>query len=187
MSHALSPLDRLRIERVVWALDQQLYDLPRSSRIAIRREVRTNLLTASADLGTAVALRRIGGSRQLAEGYLSAEYGEGPRHSWNAAACFAALVPLVLISLLSEAANAYQQGILAADPQATGTFGWHGISYLQSAVTFTLDHGRGTQSGGAWTPLTYGLWVAGTIACGRLWRTLPWWRNRRRTVQPATD
>ncbi len=52
MSDALTWMDRLRIERVVWALDQRLYDLPRRSRIAKRREVRQNLLTAAQDIGT---------------------------------------------------------------------------------------------------------------------------------------
>ena len=50
----------MRIERLVWLLDQQLYDLPRSSRIAKRREVRDNLLAAARDIGTADALRRLG-------------------------------------------------------------------------------------------------------------------------------
>ena len=52
MNRTLGWIDRLRIERVVWALDQRLYDLPRKSRIAKRREVRENLLTAAADIGT---------------------------------------------------------------------------------------------------------------------------------------
>ena len=70
MTHTVTWIDRLRIERVVWALDQRLYDLPRKSRIAKRREVRANLRTAAADIGTANALRNIGNSRQLAGEYL---------------------------------------------------------------------------------------------------------------------
>ena len=30
MTHDVNLIDRLRIERVVWTLDQRLYDLPRS-------------------------------------------------------------------------------------------------------------------------------------------------------------
>ena len=33
MPHNVSWFDRMRIERVVWMLDQRLYDLPRRSRI----------------------------------------------------------------------------------------------------------------------------------------------------------
>lgn len=47
--------DRLRVERVVWSLDQQLYDLPRASRLATRREVQENLLCAAHDIGTTPA------------------------------------------------------------------------------------------------------------------------------------
>jgi hypothetical protein len=48
-------MDRLRTERVVWTLDQRLYDLPRNSRIAMRREVRENLRTATVDVGATQA------------------------------------------------------------------------------------------------------------------------------------
>jgi len=51
-------MDRLRIERVVWSLDQRLYDLPRRTRIERRRELRSNLLDAARDTGTSTALRR---------------------------------------------------------------------------------------------------------------------------------
>jgi hypothetical protein len=186
MPHTVSPIDRLRIERLVWSLDQQLYDLPRRSRIDTRREVRANLVAAAGDVGVTEALRRIGGSRQLAENYLTAELGEGPRHSWAAAAYFAAGVPLLVLELLAEAASAYQQGITAGNPNVTGTYSWSGISYLQTTVTFTFDHGEGSQVGGALTPLTYVLWILGTIACGRLWRLLPQWRARHRRA-PVTE
>src|SRR4030081_86288 len=103
MPHAVTWMDRLRIERAVWALDQRLYDLPRKSRVAKRREVRENLLAAAHDIGTADALSRLGGSRQLAAGYLSAEFGEAPRPSWVAAATFAVTAQLLFTWLLGEA------------------------------------------------------------------------------------
>ena len=172
MPHKLTPLDRIRIERLVWTLDQRLYDLPRASRIAKRREVRANLLEAAADQGTGEALRRIGSSGALAREYLGAEYGDRPHHSWVAAAYFAALVPLLLNYVLSEAANAYGNGLAAAHG-TSGIFTWSGVSYLQSPLTFTVDHSGVTHSGGAWTPVVYVVWLAGIIACGRLWRLLP--------------
>jgi hypothetical protein len=173
MQHTVTWPDRLRIERLIWFLDQQLYDLPRKRRIDTRREVRANLLAAAQEVGAKEALRRVGASRQLAESYLSAELGSGPRHSWIAATYFAALVPLALNFFLSEATNAYAQAVTAADPHATGTHTWHGVTWLQNAVTFTFDHGVASHSGGSWTVLVYVLWIAGTIACGRLWRLLP--------------
>lgn len=178
MPHTVNWLGRLRIERLVWSLDQQLYDLPQRSRVAKRREVRANLLAAAGDVGTTEALRRLGSSRQLAEEYLTAELGEGPRHSWIAAAYFCLTTPLLLNYFLGEADAAYQQGVTAVNPHITGTLTWQGISYLQSAVTYTFDQGHGSYTGGAWTPLSYVLLLAGTVACGRLWRLLPWWKSR---------
>src|ERR1051326_7895202 len=111
MPTKVTKLDRLRIERLVWMLDQRLYDLPRRSRIAKRREVRDNLLAASADLGAREALRRIGSSGTPAREYLGAEFGDRPRPSWIAATYFATLTPLLLNFVLSEAANAYARAL----------------------------------------------------------------------------
>jgi len=184
MPHKPTVLERIRIERLVWTLDQRLYDLPRSSRIAKRREVRANLLEAAADHGAREALRRIGSSGDLAREYLGAEFGDRPHHSWTAAAYFAALMPLLLISALSEVSNAYGQALTAAHA-APGSFTWSGVSYLQSPLTFTVEQGRVTQSGGAWTPIVYVIWLIGTIACGRLWRLLP--PPSRRQQTPAAE
>lgn len=172
MPRKLTVFDRVRIECLVWTLDQRLYDLPRASRIAKRREVRANLLEASADRGAGEALRRVGGSRALAREYLGAEFGDRPHHSWTGAAVFAALVPLLLLGALSEVSNAYAQA-LTAGHAAAGIYTWSGVGYLQNPLTFTVDQGQVTQAGGAFTPIVYVLWAVGTIACGRLWRLLP--------------
>lgn len=170
MPNKPSLLDRIRIEALVWTLDQRLYDLPRRSRIAKRREVRANLLDAAADHGAREALRRVGTSRTLAREFLGAEFGDRPRPSWIAAAYFAGLIPLLLNFVLSEVANAYGEALTAAHGAASGTYTSNGVSFLQSPLTFTVDHGQVTHSGGAWTPAVYVVWLVGTIACGRLWR-----------------
>jgi hypothetical protein len=179
MPHPLTWRDRARIERVVWALDQRLYDLPRASRIAIRREVRQNLLSAAREVGAGAALKQLGSTAELASEYLTAEYGEGLRHSWIAAAVFLAGFPLVLIALLGEAALGFGHGITAADPHATGTFAWHGVSLLQTRVTYTFVNGHGTYTGGAMSPLAWLLLIIGTAIAGRLWRAVPTLRRRR--------
>ena len=183
MTHAVTWIARLRIERAVWALDQRLYDLPRKSRIAKRREVRDNLRTAAHDIGTAEALRHLGNSRLLAAEYLSAEFGDQARPSWIAAATFLLAGQLVLTSVLFDAASAFGDGITSANPHATGTFAWGGISYLQDTVTYTFVNGKGEFVGGAWTPLAWGIWIVATVLVGRLWRIASIWRRRRaRTV-----
>ncbi|MEU6773812.1 hypothetical protein [Streptomyces sp. NPDC046759] len=138
MPHSAIWIDRLRIERLVWSLDPRLYDLPSRSRVARHREVRANLLAAATEAGAAEAVRRLGDSRELAEEYLAAELGEGPRHSWIAAALFLLTMPLVLNFFLGEAENAYQQAIAATGTHTEGTFTWSGIVWLQSSVTFVF-------------------------------------------------
>jgi len=92
MSHDLTLSDRLRIERAVWTLDGRLQDLPRTSRVAKRRELRANLRAAAADVGVAEALHRLGNLRRLAAEYLVAEYGQWVRRpSWLAAFGFLVL------------------------------------------------------------------------------------------------
>ena len=182
MQHTVTWFDRLRIERVVWTLDQRLYDLPRRTRIETRREVRQNLLTGARDVGTTQALRNLGGSAELAQEYLSAAFGPRPRHHWMAAGLFLVTVPFLALPLFADAANAFASGITAAHPAATGTYTWGGISHLQSTVTYTFSDGHGTWTGGAFTPLFYILWIVTTILVGRLWRALPAWQRRRAGV-----
>ncbi|MEO5899920.1 MAG: hypothetical protein ABIR68_07265 [Ilumatobacteraceae bacterium] len=179
MNNAVTWIDRLRIERAVWLLDQRLYDLPRRSRIAKRREVRVNLIAATRDVGASDAVHHLGDSRRLAHEYLAAELGDGPRHSWVATAVFAGMVPLLFNWLLGEAASAFADGVATARPNVTGTFDWHGIRYLQDTVTYTFVDGRSTSVGGAWTPLLWAFWLVGAVLAGRLWRLLPVVRRRR--------
>ena len=113
MAHRLTWIDRVRIERVVWMLDTRLYDIPRESRIAHRREVRQNLLSAAQDIGTTAAVRNIGSSAQLAAAYLAAEFGDRPRHWWIAALLWAATSMLVVTAVLTDAANGFAAGIVA--------------------------------------------------------------------------
>ena len=155
MTHDVNLIDRLRIERVVWTLDQRLYDLPRSSRIAKRREVRQNVLAAAHDVGTPAALRQLGNGQQLAADYLAAEYGDEPRAHLTTAAVFLLTATFFLLPYLSEAANAFGQGVTAGDPNATGTFTWSGLSLIQSPVTFTFSDGVGQSTGGNLSPFGY--------------------------------
>ena len=173
----LTLVDRLRIESRVWALDQQLYDLPRRQRIATRREVRSNLVAAAQSVGTRQALANLGTTRQLAEEYLTARYGPAPRASWWSAAIFLLTAVLVLTSILSDAAQAFADGLLAASPDASGTFTWAGVAMLQSDVEYTIHNGQVEFVGGALTPLAYVFLALGAVAVGRLWRLLPGWRR----------
>lgn len=182
MTHDLTFPDRLRIERAVWTLDGRLQDLPRTSRVAKRRELRDNLRAAAADVGAAEAVRRLGDLRRLAAEYLGAEYGQWePRPSWLAGLGFFVSTYVVLTVLLDVGKSAFTSGVAAADPSATGTFVWNGIAYVLQPVTFTFADGTATPQGGlhggAWTPLVYLFLFVGTVLAGRLWRALPVWRR----------
>ncbi|ONH61339.1 hypothetical protein CcI49_07080 [Frankia sp. CcI49] len=184
MATSRGTLDRLRIERAVWTLDARLQDLPRRSRIAKRRELRDNLWAAAEDVGARRAVRQLGDLRVLAAGYLAAEYGELTRRpSWGAAALTILLVEVVMTLLTHVGRVAFDAGITATDPQATGTFRWAGVPYLISDETFTYLDGAHTSVGGAWTPLVYVLMLGGAFVTGRLWRlTIAWRRYQTRPV-----
>lgn len=180
MTAQLSLPDRLRIERVVWSLDQRLYDLPRTRRLAIRREVRDNLRTAAADVGARRAVHNVGDAGKLASGYLDAHFGTRPRASWYAAAAFLFAGLLIAQSVLTDAANGFGKGVLAGDPGFTGSAHWTGVSVIQTSVTATgADHGV-VITGGALSVWGYLLLAVGAAAVGRLWRAIP-----RRSVERA--
>ena len=124
--------------------------------------------TAASDVGTSAALRNLGGSRRLAVEYRDAEYGEEPRPKWIAAALFLGISQLVFVSLMSEATFAFRDGSRRST-RTHGTFAWEGIRYLQDNVTVTFVNGDASILAGAWTPLTWALWLAATVVIGKLW------------------
>jgi hypothetical protein len=93
------------------------------------------------------------------------------------AAIFLLTAVLVLTSILSDAAQAFADGLLAASPNGSGTFTWAGVTLLQSDVHYTMHNGQVEFAGGALTPLAYVLLALGAVAVGRLWRLLPGWRR----------
>lgn len=181
VANDLNLLDRIRIERVVWTLDQRLYDLPRKIRIAHRRDLRDNLTAAARVVGVSAALRDLGDAATLADAYLEAQLGAAPRPAWTAAALFVMTTAFVLTSVLFDAAKAFGDGILAGNPEAEGTYHWSGIAHLQSDVTYTVTDGDHTFVGGSFSPLTWVLLAIGFVLVGRVWRALP----RRRDPQLA--
>ena len=179
MSQTVSPFDRVRIEWTVWSLDQRLYELPRRVRIERRRELRANLLDAVPELGARAAFANLGDTRRLAEDYLEAELGAGPRPSWWAAVLVLFTFPLFFLSVSTDVALAFHDGLVAVDPTVSGTFTTSGISGLQTDITYTLVDGEGDYVGGAMTPLCWLLMATLAVVVGRLW-LIPraWWRRR---------
>jgi hypothetical protein len=186
-SHASLTLpDRLRIERAVWTLNGYIDDLPYRSKRARRHETRANLYAAAADVGVAEAIRGLGDLRQLAAGYLAAEYGEtGPRPSYTAGLVCVILVNVAAVALVEVGESAFTAGLLAADPDISGTFHWRGIPYVSDPVAVTVTDGSSRATGGGLTVLTTFAWMAAFVLGGRLWRLLPVWRRWRSRHAPA--
>ena len=46
-------------------------------------------------------------------------------------------------------------------------------------MTVTFVNGDAHILGGAWTPLTWALWLAATVVIGKLWRVIPLLRRSR--------
>jgi len=176
MTETLNWTDRIRVERAVWALDSYLQKLPRKSRIEKRRELRVNLLAASADVGTNEALRRLGNVRTLAAEYVVAEYG-GPGPSWLL--IYFMLPAFAFMFWLSSARiDAFERGAIAANPHLTGVYHMTGVAYVLTNDTFTFVNGKVTEVGGTLLPLVYVCIVVFTVLAGRLWRVIPVLRRR---------
>ncbi len=87
--------------------------------------------------------------------------------------------------ILTDAANGFAAGILAANPHATGTDHWGGRSLLQGNVIAKAAGGPTTVSGGGLTPAGWVLWVVIAVMVGRLWRAPGIWRARARPAITA--
>jgi hypothetical protein len=184
---ALNWFDRLRIERTVWTLDTYLQSLPGRSRRTIRREIRTNLRVAAAEVGSARAIHRLGNLRRLAADYLEGEYGEGrARPSWLKALFWVLSAEMVLLALAFASHSAFIAGVEATDPHPDGTYTWHSMEWL--GVTGDVRYAGGDPAGFS-ISLSASMLLYLLLALvlgGRLWR-LPaaWWRARQRDRQLA--
>lgn len=161
-------LDRLR---VTWACARydlwlDLRSVPRRHRSQLRRELKANLIDASADVGAAQALANVGSLRQLAtdtvdDGRLRSSWLVGVTAGMGAMALF--------IVLFMVATLYYAEGVLDAgvtEPISSGLF-----PFVGSKVTVDPSNG-----GIAWTietgpaPLVIAL-VTGLVVA-RPWRSL---------------
>src|ERR1039457_3263607 len=147
MTETLNWTDRMRIERAVWTLDTYLQNLPRKSRVAKRRELRVNLLAASADVGTHEAQRRLGSLRTLAAEYVVAEYG-GPGPFWFAAMCVMLPAFAFMFWVSNARIDAFRSGAIAASPHLTGVYHLTGVAYVLTNDTLTFANGKMTEVAG---------------------------------------
>ncbi len=191
MARDLSLLDRLRIERTVWSLDQQLYDLPAgrgsptdvTSGTTCERPRRT-----SGPPRPSAASVRVSAWRPTTSTPSSAPR-RGRRGGPQGSSCSPASCCSPLCSTKPPLRSL--TAFVAANPGATGSYRWSGIDFLQSPVDYRFADGSYSFTGGAWTPVAWAVWIVATILVGRLWRALPFWRRRYSPpsleVAPATS
>jgi hypothetical protein len=179
MAKTVTPIDHLRIERVVWTVGILVLDLPGRSQRAVRRELRDNLRAAAAEAGATEAVRGLGSLRRLAAGYLDAEYGEGgPRPRWLNGLAWAAIADLFVLGIMFVGWGAFIDGIVAASPHAGGTYSWSVLGGWILGGTVTMVDGR-VRSAATTLPMAILVWFAVAYVLGaRLWRVLPPWHRR---------
>ena len=90
-----------RIEAALWRLTWKLRrDVPGPRRREIRRQLRADLRTTAAEVGTGEAVRRLGNLDDLAASYAEGERGR-PRGTDPVGGAVAAVITLALLVLLS--------------------------------------------------------------------------------------
>jgi len=184
MTNTLTWLDHLRIEFAIVRVDVMISALSLERQEEILGELRTNLRAASQQMGSAEAVRRLGGLRRLANSYLDVEYGDqGPRPRWLIGILWLFVVEGVLLAVAFAGSQGFVDGVLATDPHASGTYAWHALAPLGRSEVFVFSDGRLDSFGLAFSaPMlaaAAGALGAAVLAIGaRAWRCLPQRRHR---------
>jgi hypothetical protein len=167
-------MDRVRIERVVQSVDFLTQDIPGRVRRSIRRELRANLWAAASRAGASEAIRQLGSLRQLAEGYLAAEYGGGRRRPrWMSGFLWAILCVILISAINIVNFVAFTAGVQAARPAADGAFTERVSPWVMGTVKVTYTHGTLHSLAVSLPELMLVYCVAALILGGRLWRLVP--------------
>jgi hypothetical protein len=89
----------MQIEKYVWRVSRRLRGLRGEQRREIRRDLRTHLRSASAEVGVAEAIARMGDPARVAADYADAEAGRRLRWRPRAGLVAAVLTYLILVVL----------------------------------------------------------------------------------------
>ena len=179
------PADQLRRDWYVIKVDLLAQDVPSGHRKAIRRELKSGLTAAAAEVGMSQAVRDLGPASALAHQFRAAEGRKLP-HWWTGAITFIVLVYgwagmwLATMSALIEASTQ-----LVGDKTVTMHAVWLG-------TTVTVTHGGGVllpvHLSGQVTPsgFTIAVLFVVPLVTARSWRYRPAWLQRRRVARAAS-
>lgn len=172
-------VDRIRIEHAVQRYDfwLDMRGVAMRRRRELRRELRTNLAEASADVGMTRALFGIGSPKELAH---AATESDPSRPRWGQGALAAALVLGVVVCTCMYTATVFAAGVEASG--MTGetvrgfVFPWYGVEF-----SARVEPGRGGLATGAANVQYY---FIGLPLLTFLLVTQPWRLLRARTGRP---
>jgi len=161
--------DQLRLDWYLIRLDWHLQDYPQKAARAIKREIKSDLLTAAAQVGMPAALAALGRPVVLAHGYLGELGRDRPRFTAGAVAAGLAIGVIWFLQI------AYAFGALDT-LEATGG-GTATMTSLGAAVTYTHTSSAISVEGAftwQWFALWLGVGMVAFVLTSRLWRL---WRG----------
>ncbi len=165
--------DRLRRNWYVTKIDFLAQDVPGGYRRAMRRELRSDLAAAAADVGMSQAVRDLGPASVLAHQLKLAEGRKLP-HVWTGVITFAIILYAWAGMIMATTYALIEAAIqLGGDRDVTVHASWLGTKVVITNGPHLLS--------GQWEPsgLTLAVVIAVPLLTARAWRYRPAWLQRR--------
>ena len=172
--------DQARREWYITKVDFLAQDVPGGYRKGMRRELRSDLDAAAADIGMAHAVRDLGSAAVLAQQLKLAEGRKLP-HPWTGVITFTVIL-YAWAGMMLATANALTA---AAAQLGTGRTVTVHAAWLGSTVSVT--HGERLSGGVEFSVLTVAVMVMVPLIAARTWRYRPVWLQRRLATNRAGD
>jgi hypothetical protein len=173
--------DRLQRDWYVFKVDLLAQDVPSGYRKSRRRELRSDLTAAAADVGMSQAVRDLGPASVLAHQLKLAEGRKLP-HVWTGVITFTIILyawagmMMATTYALIEAATQ-----LGGDRVVTVHASWLGTT---ASITNGPHHLSGQWEGSG---LTLAVFVAVALLAARAWRYRPAWLQRRHAIRTTAS
>lgn len=171
--------DRIQRDWYVFKVDFHAQDVPGGYRKGLRRELRSDLTAAAADVGMSQAVHDLGPASALAHQFVLAEGRKLP-HMWTGILTFAVILygwVGMVMATVNALTNAAEQ--LGGDRTVAVHAAWLG-------TTVTVTHGRTLSGAIDFSLLTVAVFVLTPLIAARAWRYRPVWLQRRQANRAAS-
>jgi hypothetical protein len=171
-------IDRIRRDWYVLKVDFHAQDVPGGYRKGLRRELRSDLTAAAADVGMSKAVEDLGPASALAHQFKLAEGRKLP-HVWTGIITFTIItyawagMMMATVNALTDAAEQLGGG-RNVDVQST----WLG-------ATATVTHGDSLSAGIDFSLLTVAVIIGISLIAARAWRYRPAWLQRHQAARAS--